>query len=350
MLFSLAGCGKKQSTETNMTSKEIAQAIIDGQSELSKLDQITSKDQEFASYISNDYQIRTEQIEDGTVCYADGANANEIAVFVLKEKEDSETVQKALEEYIQNRAGVFEGYAPQQAAMVKDGMVVENGKYVALLICQDTSAAKEAFLGCFGENKKNSSKKTENAYDKKAVLKAWKSGDDSDLSDMNLKILKAAKKVIQQEIKENMSDYEKELAIHDWITKESTFDSSVFNRSSADEIEEGSDIPYGVLIDKKAMCHGYSSTFQLFMDMLDIKCITVFGKPGSNGMEHSWNMVRLDGEWYCVDTAWDDPIGGSSEHTYFNVTSQDLRDSGIHNWDESQVPEAKATKYRYKEQ
>ena len=135
MLFSLAGCGKKQSTETNMTSKEIAQAIIDGQSELSKLDQITSKDQEFASYISNDYQIRTEQIEDGTVCYADGANANEIAVFVLKEKEDSETVQKALEEYIQNRAGVFEGYAPQQAAMVKDGMVVENGKYVALLIC-----------------------------------------------------------------------------------------------------------------------------------------------------------------------------------------------------------------------
>lgn len=368
MIFSFTGCGKKQSTETDMTTKEIAQAMIDSQSELSNLAQITWKDEEFASYLTNDYQIDKELVEDGTICYADGANANEIAVVALKDKKDSETVQKALEEYIQNRAGVFEGYAPQQAAMVKDGIVVKNGKYIALLICQDISAAKEAFLDCFGENKKNTSKekstseeedkkepkkiskKTGDAYDSKAVLKAWKSGNDSALSDLNLKILKAAKSVIQQEIKENMSDYEKELAIHDWITSEATFDSSVFYRSSADGVEEGSDTPYGVLIDKKAMCHGYSSTFQLFMDMLDIECITVFGKPGSNDMEHSWNMVRLDGEWYCVDTAWDDPIGGSPEHTYFNVTSQDLRDSGIHRWDDSKVPEAAATKYRYKEQ
>lgn len=368
MIFSFTGCGKKQSTETDMTTKEIAQAMIDSQSELSNLAQITWKDEEFASYLTNDYQIDKELVEDGTICYADGANANEIAVVALKDKKDSETVQKALEEYMQNRAGVFEGYAPQQAAMVKDGIVVKNGNYIALLICQDISAAKEAFLDCFGENKKNTSKekstseeedkkepkknskKTEDTYDSKAVLKAWKSGNDSDLSDLNLKILKAAKSVIQQEIKENMSDYEKELAIHDWITSEATFDSSVFYRSSADGVEEGSDTPYGLLIDKKAMCHGYSSTFQLFMDMLDIECITVFGKPGSNDMEHSWNMVRLDGEWYCVDTAWDDPIGGSPEHTYFNVTSQDLRDSGIHRWDDSKVPEAAATKYRYKEQ
>lgn len=95
------------------------------------------------------------------------------------------------------------------------------------------------------------------------------------------------------------------------------------------------------------MCHGYSSTFQLFMDMLDIECITVYGIPGSNGVEHSWNMVKLDGEWYCVDVAWDDPIGGTPGHTYFNVTSKYLRDSGIHSWEEGSVPEATATAYRF---
>ncbi|MDO4168302.1 MAG: DUF4358 domain-containing protein [Lachnospiraceae bacterium] len=368
ILCLLEGCTKKQSLETGMTPQEMVQTIMESQEKLPTLEQIAPEDEEFISYVSNYYQINDEQVEDGDICYADGEEASEIAVLVLKDEKDSETIQTAWKEYIQNRAGVFEGYAPQQAAMVKDGVVVGNGKYVALLICQDTSAAKEVFFNCFGENKKNSSKKNaaskaaskkdskenaskaDDAYDASAVLKAWKTGDDSHLSDMNLKILEAAKDVIHQEIKENMSDYEKELAIHDCITNSSSFDYSVFRRSSADQVEEGSDTPYGVLIDQKAMCHGYSSTFQLFMDMLDIECITVFGKPGSNDMEHSWNMVRLDGEWYCVDVAWDDPIGGSPEHTYFNVTSQELRTSGIHEWDETDVPEATATTYRYKEE
>ena len=71
------------------------------------------------------------------------------------------------------------------------------------------------------------------------------------------------------------------------------------------------------------------------------------GTPGGNGVEHSWNMVRLGGEWYCVDAAWDDPIGGSPRHTYFNVTSEKLRKGSIHRWYESSVPEATATTYAY---
>lgn len=124
----------------------------------------------------------------------------------------------------------------------------------------------------------------------------------------------------------------------------------MFGRSSDDGFESGSDTPYGVLVEREGMCHGYSATFQLFMDMFGIECITVFGTPGSNGVQHSWNMVRLDGEWYCVDVAWDDPIGGSPGHKYFNVTSQTLRDSGIHKWDESSVPEADATAYSFSNQ
>lgn len=58
-------------------------------------------------------------------------------------------------------------------------------------------------------------------------------------------------------------------------------------------------------------------------------------------------MVKLDDEWYCVDTAWDDPIGGAPAHTYFNRTSEEFRNSGIHRWDESAVPEATGTAYRY---
>ena len=144
-----------------------------------------------------------------------------------------------------------------------------------------------------------------------------------------------------------MSDYEKELTIHDYITAFTSFDMNAFSRFSEDDTENSSSTPYGVLINQSGNCWGYASTFQLFMNMLDIECITVRGLPGSSGVEHAWNMVRLDGEWYCVDVAWDDPIGSSPGHRYFNVTSAVLRLSGIHYWDESTVPEATATKYRY---
>lgn len=367
-IFSLTGCTRQQGSKTDMTLHDMAAVIMESQSELPKLQQITPEDEEFASYLSDYYLIRDGQVKDGIICYADGVEASEIAVLLLNDEKESEEVAAAQEDYIQKRAGVFEEYAPQQAALAKDGIVVVNGEYVALLICKDTSAAKKAFLDCFGGGEKNSSMeksepesesgndktevsdKTGDSYDSDAVLQAWESGDDSSLSEMNLSILNAAKDVIDQEISDDMSDYEKELAIHDWITGWSSFDYSVFGRSSDDGFESGSDTPYGVLIEQEGMCHGYSSTFQLFMDMLGIECITVFGTPGGNGVQHSWNMVRLDGEWYCVDVAWDDPIGGSPGHRYFNVTSQTLRDSGIHKWDESSVPEADATAYSFSDQ
>lgn len=336
-------------TETNMTPSEMASSIVESQSGINHLLSLTKNDEEFNSYVSNYYMIDVHQIKEGIILYADGIDANEIAVFVFKDKKDINQTKEKFMKYIENRAKVFEGYAPLQAAMIKKGEVVVNGNYLALLICEDPSQAKETFFDCFQSDHQESTthfNKTISEYDSRAILHAWKSKDTSALTKTDLEILNKASDVIKEKVTDNMSDYEKELAIHDFITSWSSFDYSVFSHST-DNIKEGSDTPYGVLINREAMCHGYSSTFQLFMDMLEIESIIVYGHPNSEGVEHSWNMVKLDGEWYCVDVAWDDPIGGSPTHTYFNVTSQYLRKSGIHHWDESQVPQATATKYSY---
>lgn len=380
-LLSLVGCSGQQADTTAMTAGDIAAVIQSSQKALPLLVQITSEEAEFASWLSNYYFLQAEQVTEGIVCYAEGVEASEIAVLVLADEKDSGTVETALSEYIQNRAGVFEGYAPEQAAIAKDGIVVVKGKYVALLICRDIPGAKAAFLSCFEDSSQSAfsaqsisnseatkkvaavpeTESTESPvdssaaaepvpaeqYDPDAVLQAWQTGDDSALSECNRSILNAAKDVLATEIDDGMSDYAKELAIHDWITGWSSFDYGVFGRSAEDGFADDSDTPYGVLINRSAMCHGYSATFQLFMDMLDIECITVFGTPGGNGVEHSWNMVKLDGEWYCVDCAWDDPIGGTPGHRYFNVTSDDLRSGSIHKWDETAVPEATGTEYAY---
>ena len=376
LLLALTACSGQQAVETSCTPAEIAEEIIESQSELPALNPLTAEDEYFATYLSDFYLLDSEQVEDGAIYYADGVEASEIAVLVMKDQSNAETIRKQLLEYLTIRAGVFEGYAPQQAALVKDGVVTTNGKYVALLICADTESAQLAFINCFGENAPSESTvkpvsqaetpvpeqttpssdvsneppesdSTDDAYDADAVLLAYETGDMSALSDMNRSILDAAKNVIEKEISDNMSDYEKELAVHDWMTGWSSFDMNMFSHAPAVRAEADNRNPYGFFINKSAMCHGYSSTFQLFMDMLDIECITVFGTPGGNGVEHSWNMVRLDGDWYCVDTAWDDPIGGSPCHTYFNVTSDYLRSGSIHRWDDTSVPEADGTAWAY---
>jgi len=396
LLLSLVGCSGRQaaSTETDMGPDEIAAAIQASQRELPTLTKLSFDDIAFADWLDDYYLLQTEQIADGVICYADGVEASEIAVLLLTDEKNSEEIESELTQYIGYRAGAFEGYAPEQAAMAREAIVSRNGRYIALLICPDPQAAKTAFLGCFGEQEESGSSQSakeeessastpagdenkadqnsaneesddiqeissaspvetegpaavENIYHADAVLQAWRTGDETSLSEIDKSILNAAKEVIQSKISEDMSNYEKELAIHDFITDWSKFDYSIFGRSASDGFAENSDTPYGVLIDRSAMCHGYSSTFQLFMDMLDIECITVFGTPGGNGVEHSWNMVKLDGEWYCVDCAWDDPIGGSPTHSYFNVTSDYLRRGSIHRWDDSTVPEATGTVYAY---
>lgn len=353
-LLAMAGCSCRAAAPS-LSAAELADAIVANQTELPAMEQVAAGSSDLELWLTRYYLLPAGQVSDAAIRYAGGVQASEIAVLYFTDESACRAAGDTLAEYLQGRASVFAGYAPEQAALAENSIVVVNGTALALLICPDTDAAKAAFLAGLGSETGERGFPAESAappdgvgaepafsYDEQAILQAWGTGDDAALSDSDRQILDAARSVIEQEITETMTDYEKELAIHDWITGWAQFDSGVFGRS-ADRLTPGSDTPYGLLINRSAMCHGYSSTFQLFMDLLDIECVTVYGLPGSNGVGHSWNLVCLDGEWYGVDTAWDDPIGGSPTHRYFNVTSETLRGSGIHRWEEGTVPEATGT-------
>ena len=176
----------------------------------------------------------------------------------------------------------------------------------------------------------------EDSYDKDAVLTAWRTGDISLLSFKNLMVYKEAVSIIEQVIKPQMSDFEKELFIHDYIIDNGQYDPEALSNAPDASPDPDNENPYGMLINGVGICRGYTSTFQLFMDMLDITCISI---DGFSGVEpHAWNMVQLDGVWYCVDVTWDDT---DHRHRFFNVTSQYMRETN-HQWDESNVPEAVA--------
>lgn len=183
-------------------------------------------------------------------------------------------------------------------------------------------------------------------YDTSAILAAWAAGDPSPLSDYDRKIYDAARAVLDEVLTDGMSDYDKEVAIYAWIVK--NVDYAHTSMDVLTETDRDAYGPYGGLVDHGAVCLGYSTTFQLLADLAGLECITVVGAASSSEMEHAWNMVRLDGSWYCLDATWDANARESDLYPtgwvwqYFNVTSDDMARTN-HQWDYDSIPEAAAT-------
>lgn len=177
-------------------------------------------------------------------------------------------------------------------------------------------------------------------FDNSRVVNAYKTGDESGLSDLEKEIYDEAKKVLDEIKKTATTDYETELMVHDYIVGSSTYDKQAI--SVMETPQENSENPYGILINKTGICLGYTTTFQLFMDMAEIPCITIYAVDEA-GDEHAWNQVQIDGEWYYVDCTWDDPVpeqeGRPPYHDFFNVTEGFMWDSG-HRWDREQCEES----------
>lgn len=115
------------------------------------------------------------------------------------------------------------------------------------------------------------------------------------------------------------TDYDKLLYFHDWIVLNCTFDGD----------DEMSRTIYGGLVNKKVQCLGYAKTMQYLCDKAGIPSMVITGSGET--ASHAWNLVNLDGEWYNLDTTWDDPIidpvvPNNLSHKYFLV-----KDSEIHN-------------------
>ena len=184
-------------------------------------------------------------------------------------------------------------------------------------------------------------------YDSSHIVKAYKADDMSLLSnERDIAVYKKLKEIISRIIKPNMTQYEKEVAVHDYIVENTEYDSKCLEYSKW--YTKYADQPYGCLVEGQAICVGYATTFKLFMDALDIECIVVTGSANDDPREnHGWNLVHLDdGKWYAVDVTWDDPIGweGDTCHDYFNVDSNWLSDTS-HYWEKENYPQATGGKY-----
>ncbi|MEG0328818.1 MAG: DUF4358 domain-containing protein [Longicatena sp.] len=68
---------------------------------------------------------------------------NEIACIRVIDKSQKETVLKSLKKRQDDQYKAFQGYAPRQSKLVKEGQIFEMGDYVFLLIHQDAKGMQE---------------------------------------------------------------------------------------------------------------------------------------------------------------------------------------------------------------
>lgn len=166
------------------------------------------------------------------------------------------------------------------------------------------------------------------------ISDAYKSGDTSNLDDKQKETLQMASDILKEIIKDGMSDYEKETAVYDWMCKNLASDSNLLVVIPASSGKEA-DNPYGVLKYHNAVCVGYATTFRMFMQMLDIECMVVHNTE----CYHSWDLVKIDGDWYHTDIYGD---VGKGDYSNFNVC--DAIRSQQQTWDTSYFPHANSVK------
>lgn len=143
-----------------------------------------------------------------------------------------------------------------------------------------------------------------------------------EISSMNMAAEKEAKKIIAQ-LSPEMDDYEKLKFFHDYL---------ILN-CKTDTTYAFADTVYGALVEKRALCEGYSKAFAYLCNLAGIENTII---TGETYVPHMWNMVKLGGNWYHVDVTWDKPddqlhevFPGVVLYQYFMVTDAVMRNTHI---------------------
>ena len=181
------------------------------------------------------------------------------------------------------------------------------------------------------------------------VAWAYLNNDKSMLCEEELTLYDAAVAWLEENITQDMTDYDKCVAIHDYISGNVKYSNELLAALNTSYTFDWGITAYGAMIDRLTICQGYADAFDMLTSMLGMNCTQVAGSGG--GELHNWALIELDGNWYHVDCTWDAtafPGGdGTCSKAYLFVSDEQMRRT--HSWDASLYPEAADSSYWYYE-
>ena len=117
--------------------------------------------------------------------------------------------------------------------------------------------------------------------------------------------------VAQSEEQTDGTEYAKAVWLHDWLIDQMKYDSSLKWSSAESALTRG-----------LGTCQSYESAYSSLLTKAGIENAET--RDTADG--HTWNAVKLDGDWYQVDATWDDSdnnwYGFDQRHLYFGLTDE----------------------------
>lgn len=113
-------------------------------------------------------------------------------------------------------------------------------------------------------------------------------------------------------------EFDKVHYIHDALAGMIDYDMGAQDRSAS----------YAALLNGKATCEGYAKAYQFVLNQAGIEALMAFGDAGE---AHSWNVVRINGNYYHSDLTWDDAIvvGENEDIEYLSHAYMTMNDAQI---------------------
>ncbi len=121
----------------------------------------------------------------------------------------------------------------------------------------------------------------------------------------------------------NLSDWEKEKYVHDFICENVTYDK--LKKPYSHEI-------IGPLGQGVGVCEGIAKAVKVLLNALGVSCvIALCGNNPEKGIKyrHTWNIVKIGGMYYHLDATFDNTLGKGSEpfeirYDYFNLPDKQI--------------------------
>lgn len=140
------------------------------------------------------------------------------------------------------------------------------------------------------------------------------------------KVQKAAVSLIENgDITDSMTDKEKAKVLFAWMAANTEYD---------DALNKVSYTGYGQIAYGKAVCQGYTATYDLLCKLFGIEVRGITGVTGADSTDHIWTKAYLDGKWVHIDSTWGDSYGSDkADYEYFAASSAFMKKT--HTWDEN---------------
>lgn len=134
--------------------------------------------------------------------------------------------------------------------------------------------------------------------------------------------------IVKTETTSTMTDMEKALHLHNWILENTTYDPNVSKWCAQKKAGETPDdslktnknhVDASVFLHERngvhyTVCDGYARCYNHLLKAAGIEAYYVHGEDTEeNPINHAWNLVKINGNFYHVDVCWDDSCNDNGE-------------------------------------